>query len=338
MVSLFRIEEIFPEITDGSADLPRRQSGGSPQSLAVTLVADYTLRNDAWLPAVALVPLLGEFGVSTAAARVAISRLARRAVLESHRRGRFTSYRLTRPAALELSVGGVGIAEFAAGPESWDGCWTFVTFSMPKEESTRRNALRVYLRWHGFAPLYDAVWVSPQPLPAHELAGLAAEAAGAITVVRARHIPLGTGADRSPVEAYDVEAIAERYGRFVRRWSELLPAIAAGSVTGPAAVRARTEVMETYRQFPTIDPMLPTRLMPPGWPRPQARDVFVAVYDGLAGPAQEHVRAVAADGPRPDIEAHTVAEMRAGVAERGSRRDPTPAAGTERAATRSGRA
>ncbi|WP_271189602.1 PaaX family transcriptional regulator [Dactylosporangium matsuzakiense] len=328
MVSPFRIEDIFPEITDGSADLPRRQSGASPQSLAVTLVADYTLRNDTWLPAVALVALLGEFGLSKAAARVAISRLTRRAVLESYRHGRFTSYRLTRQAAMELSVGGVGIAAFAAEPESWDGHWTFVTFSMPKEESTRRNALRVYLRWHGFAPLYDAVWVSPQPLPPHELAGLAAEASGAITVVRARHIPLGTGADRNPVDAYDVEAVAERYDIFVRRWSRLLPGIANGSVTGSAAVRARTEVMESYRQFPTIDPMLPTQLMPAHWPRPQARDVFIAVYDGLAESAQEHVRAVAADGPRLDIEAHTVAEMRAGVAEYVSGRTPAPATRT----------
>jgi phenylacetic acid degradation operon negative regulatory protein len=62
--------------------------------------------------------------------------------------------------------------------------------------------------------------------------------------------------------------------------------------------------------------MLPTELVPPGWPRRRAREVFVAVYDGLARPAQEHVRAVAAGGARQpgyEIEAHTVAEMRARV-------------------------
>jgi phenylacetic acid degradation operon negative regulatory protein len=74
--------------------------------------------------------------------------------------------------------------------------------------------------------------------------------------------------------------------------------------------------MDTYRRFPTIDPMLPTELIPSGWPRGRAREVFVAVYDGLARPAQEHVRAVAADDarqPRRGIEAHTVADMRARV-------------------------
>ena len=47
-----------------------------------------------------------------------------------------------------------------------------------------------------------------------------------------------------------------------------------------------------------------------------AREVFAAVYDGLAGPAQEHVRAVVAAagaGPRLDIQAHTVDEMHAGI-------------------------
>jgi phenylacetic acid degradation operon negative regulatory protein len=312
----FQIEEIFPDATARSARLPRRPSGSSAQGLAVTLMADYTLRNDAWMPATALVTLLGDFGVTNAAARVTISRLARRGVLESRRHGRYSAYRLTRQAAAELSGGGVWIADFAAEPESWDGSWTFVTFSLPKEETTQRNALRVHLRWRGFAPLYDGVWVSPQPLPPQELAELAPVASGGVTVLRAQHIALDTDADRCPIRAWDVEAIAELYETFVREWSKLLPGIAGGSVTGAEAVRARTQVMDTFRRFPMIDPELPTKLMPPGWPRVGAREVFVAVYDGLAEPAEKYVRAVAAnvtEGPRLDIQAHTVAEIHAGI-------------------------
>src|SRR5436305_407914 len=65
----FNIEEIFPAQGGGSGRLPRRQSGSSPQGLAVTLMADYTLRTRAWLPSAAIVALLDEFGVGTAAAR-----------------------------------------------------------------------------------------------------------------------------------------------------------------------------------------------------------------------------------------------------------------------------
>ena len=316
MVFPFQIEEIFPDVAAPSTRLPRRQSGSSPQGLAVTLMADYTLRNNAWLPVTALVTLLGEFGVTTAAARAAISRLVRRGVLESRRHGKYGSCRLTPVAGEELSSGGIGVADFAAEPESWDGSWTFVTFSMPKEAKTQRNALRVHLRWRGFAPLYDGLWVSPRPLPQQELTYLAPVAFGAITVLRAQHIPLQTDCDLSPIHAWDLEAIAELYEAFVRQWAPLLPKIADGRVTGAEAVLARTEVMDTYRRFPMIDPELPTKLMPPGWPRGRAREVFAAVYDGLAQPAQEHVRAIAAevtDGPRLDIQAHRIADIRAGI-------------------------
>ena len=238
-------------------------------------------------------------------------------MLESRRHGKYGSCRLTPVAGEELSSGGIGVADFAAEPESWDGSWTFVTFSMPKEAKTQRNALRVDLRGGAASPRCTTVlWVSPRPLPQQELTYLAPVAFGAVTVLRAQHIPLQTDCDLSPIHAWDLEAIAELYEAFVRQWAPLLPKIADGRATGAEAVLARTEVMDTYRRFPMIDPELPTKLMPPGWPRGRAREVFAAVYDGLAQPAQEHVRAIAAevtDGPRLDIQAHRTADIRAGI-------------------------
>jgi phenylacetic acid degradation operon negative regulatory protein len=90
----------------------------------------------------------------------------------------------------------------------------------------------------------------------------------------------------------------------------------AGQITGAEAVRVRTEVMETYRRLPILDPQLPGRLLPPGWLRGPARNLFAALYDGLAETAEDHVRAVAAhfaDAPLPGIRAHTVAELAAGL-------------------------
>ncbi|MGP3982492.1 PaaX family transcriptional regulator [Streptomyces sp. KR80] len=316
MVSLFDIEGIFPGDGVESGRLPRRQSGSSPQELTAILIADYTFPARAWLPSAAIVALLGEFGVTVGAARTTISRLARRGVLESSRQGRYSSYRLTKEAAANLWSGGGSIAAFTAHSDSWDGFWTLIAFSIPEEHSTRRRALRTELRWRGCAPLYDGVWVSPQPLTPRGRAELSALPLGMISVFRAQHLELETGADRNPVEAWDLRGIADQYNAFIRRWSRLVPRIAAGSVTGAAAVRARTEVMDAYRRFPVLDPLLPIDLLPPGWPRARAREVCVAVYDGLAQPAEEHVRAVVArfaDGPQRDIRAHTIAGMSAGI-------------------------
>ncbi|WP_158852572.1 PaaX family transcriptional regulator [Saccharothrix deserti] len=327
MVSPFDVEEIFPDVGADSVRLPRRQRGSSPQGLAVTLIADYTLRTRAWLPTAAIVALLGEFGVTIGAARTAISRLARRGVLEGSRQGRHSSYRLTEPATVNLSIGGTSIAAFATGPDSWDGSWTVIVFTMPKEEKSRRSSLRAELRWRGYAPLYDGVWVSPHPLTQQEHAELVAVTPGATTAFRSRHLQFESDVTRDPIEAWDIAAIAEQYETFIERWNPVLPRIRAGDITGAAAVRARTEVMDTYRRFPALDPLLPIELMPPDWPRAHAREVFLAVYDGLAEPAQDHVRAVAAhvdNGPRPDIRAHTVAEMATGmsIASPGTSDDP----------------
>ncbi|WP_053715174.1 hypothetical protein [Saccharothrix sp. NRRL B-16348] len=177
VVSPFDVEEIFPDVAD-PVRLPRRQNGSSPQGLTVTLIADYTLHVRAWLPTEAIVALLGDFGITTGAARTAISRLARRGVLEGSRRGRHSSYRLTEPAAGDLSFGGTSIAAFAAGPDSWDGSWTAFVFTMPKEEKSRRSSLRAQLRFRGYAPLYDGVWVSPHPMKEQDHAELVAAVNG----------------------------------------------------------------------------------------------------------------------------------------------------------------
>ena len=314
MTSPYDIEEIFPDDAAGTVQLPRRQNGSSPQGLTVTLLADYTLRNRAWFPSAAIVALLAEAGVSQAGARTAISRLARRGVLEGRRQGRRSSYRLTPATAGFLSIGGSAIvAPFDAEP--WDEHWTVIAFSLPREQAAQRRGLRAQLRWMGFAPLYDGLWISPRGF-----SGKAGEQLAAfgptMTVFRARHVEAGDGTGRSPLDAWNTATIARRYESFIATWHPLLARMQAGQISGTEAVRARTEVMDTYRRMPILDPGLPSRLLPTDWLRRPARDLFVAVYDGLAPHAEEHVRAVAAactDEPLGGIGAHSVAELAAGL-------------------------
>lgn len=315
MTSPFDIEEIFPNDVS-EVRFPRRQSGNAPQDLAVTLLADYTLRARDWLPSAAIMALLGESGVTLGGARTAISRLTRRGVLEGSRQGRKSSYRLTPAAAAHLSKGGSWVVSSAAAIQTWDGWWTLIAFSLPQEESTRRRVLRGRLRWAGYAPLYDGLWISPGTTTGDAQGLLAQVNLGAVTVFRAHHIEVTVSSGRNPIDAWDIRAIAAEYESFVRRWGSFLTGISAGRVTGAEAVRARTEVMDTYRRFPSLDPRLPLQLLPAGWLRQRAREVFAAVYDGLATAAEEHVRAVVAryaDDTQLSIRAHTIADLLAGV-------------------------
>jgi len=281
------------------------------------LMADYTLRTRAWVPSATIVALLGDANVSPAGARTAISRLSRRDVLEGCRDGRRSSYRLTGPAAAHLSVGGSWIAASTQQHPPWDGWWTLVAFSLPKEMSVQRRALRGQLRWLGCAPLYDGLWISPRELTPKATAQLTRYDFAAVTVLRARQSELDATTTRRPIAAWDVAGIAHEYESFIHRWSTLPPRIRRGQVGGAEAVRARTEVMDTFRRFPVLDPQLPVQLLPAHWPRQRVRDLFVAVYDGLADAAQRHVRTIAdrhAHQPQPGIAAHSVADLVAGIA------------------------
>jgi phenylacetic acid degradation operon negative regulatory protein len=316
--SPYDIEEIFPGDGAGTVRLPRWQAGNAPQGLAVTLLADYTLSTRASLPSAAIVALLAEAGVSHAGARAAISRLARRGVLEGSRQGRNSSYRLTAAAALVLSTGGRGIVSSAADTKTWDQQWTLIAFSLPRDEVTQRRELRSRLRWLGYAPLYDGLWVSPRDLIEHTRTQLTRLTFGTLTVFRARHVDLDSTIRRNPMDAWDTAAIARQYESFIEQWSPLPPRVHAARITGAEAVRARTEVMDSYRRLPILDPQLPMQLLPPGWLREPARNLFAEVYDGLAAPAQDYVRAVASrftTDPLPGIRAHTVADLLSGLSD-----------------------
>jgi phenylacetic acid degradation operon negative regulatory protein len=236
--------------------------------------------------------------------------------LEGHRHGRHSSYRLTQSTAAHLSLGGIRVAAAGAAAEPWDEYWTVIAFTLPHAEGAQRRTLRTHLRWQGYAPLYDGLWVSPSSLHDDARKLLNEVGLGAVTVFRARHLASATTGQRDPIDAWDVTAIAAQYDSFIRAWTPLLPQIRSGQITGAEAVNTRTKIVDIYRRFSVIDPQLPLPLLPAGWPRRPARDVFEAVYDGLAQAAEHHVRTVVArhaTGRPPAIRAHTVAELLAGV-------------------------
>ena len=53
--------------------------------------------------------------------------------------------------------------------------------------------------------------------------------------------------------------------------------------------------MDEWRQFPDLDPELPGDVLPTGWPRNEARQVFAHVYDALGPLAELRVRQILAE-------------------------------------------
>ena len=274
--------------------LPRMQAGAQPQHLLITLLGDYWYGRREHLPSAALVRLLAEFGVTPVGARAALSRLARRGLLESSRVGRRTYYGLTERAAAVIADGARRIYSFGTSSRSWSGQWTVAAFSIPEEQRDVRHALRSRLRWLGFAPLYDGVWVTAGDEAAAATAVLKELEIGVATVMTAVVAP-GSPLSGDPLGAWDLAGLRQRYREFVAKYGPLLERIGAGEVGPSEALVARTAVMNEWRNFPNLDPDLPPELLPQPWPRAEARRIFVEVYNGLGPLAQVRVRHVLAE-------------------------------------------
>jgi phenylacetic acid degradation operon negative regulatory protein len=257
-----------------------------PQHLLLTLLGDYWYPRSDELPSTALVALLGEFGVSEANARAALSRLSRRGLLASRRDGRRTSYWLTPAGLRVLREGTLRIFTFGTRPREWDGRWTVVAFSIPEDNRGLRSTLRTRLAWLGFAAPFDALWMSPGDREGEAAALLAELAVHTATIVVGKVSQL---APLDPARAWDLDGLAASYAAFASRFARVAARVAAGDLAPAEALIHRTAVIDVWRNFPAVDPELPDGLLPRGWPREQARATFTAIYDGLGQAAARRV-------------------------------------------------
>jgi phenylacetic acid degradation operon negative regulatory protein len=101
------------------------------------------------------------------------------------------------------------------------------------------------------------------------------------------------GPGRQPIDAWDLDEIEEMYSEFVDKYSALYERIQRGDVGAATALEARTRIMESWRGFPSRDPDLPVELLPRQWPRAQAHDLFVGIYDALGPLAAFRVQQIA---------------------------------------------
>ncbi|HEX6526755.1 MAG TPA: PaaX family transcriptional regulator C-terminal domain-containing protein [Streptosporangiaceae bacterium] len=263
-----------------------------PPRLLLTLLGDYWWQRSEPLPSAAIVAVLAEFGVSDSAARAALSRLTRNGLLITSKTGRSTFVQLSTRAAAILDDGARRIFSFGAANQPWDGMWSLVAFSIPEDNRAARDHLRKQLRWLGFAPLYDGLWVSPRDHAAEVADHLKDLGITTATAFRATSVP---GQEDIPARAWDLNGLRARYEHFIAFAGKLRDATAAGLVPAADALVARTRVMDEWRAFPGLDPDLPAELLPGGWPRAAARELFICCYDLLGPLAAKRVRQIITD-------------------------------------------
>jgi phenylacetic acid degradation operon negative regulatory protein len=277
-----------------------------PQDLVVSLLGTYVRPFGDTVWSGGLVLVLGEFGFSQGAARVALTRLVRRGLIERVRSGRHVHYRIT-PRCERLLLEGDGRIFSLGSERGGEGVWTLMWHQIPEGQRLERSRLARRLRFLGFGSAQDSVWVSPHD-HAEEVRELLAE----LGVAEFATLFTASGEDASGLPAFvsrawDLSGLVERYEAFVDEFGAYLSGVGEEAPGGGHAVRSasdqeafvvRTRLVHLFREFPILDPELPDDLAPPvEGPRRRAVEVFHALYEGLAPASQRHFDEVTGASP-----------------------------------------
>ena len=271
-------------------DQLRRRSVGAPaaRSVLLTVLGEYVMpRHDAlWQET--LIDALGTLGYKPQAARQALARSVTAGWLRAERVGRRSRVELTAETSAMLESGARRIYAFGS-PWEWDGRWLVVVLRVPEERRDVRHQARTQLAWAGFGSLGGGLWISPHAEREEELRGLSGEGSAAeLLSLRAEFGSLGD--PRKIVEeAWDLDAVSAAYTTFIDDFARRRPR------TPEAVFAAQTMLVHEWRKFPFLDPDLPAEMLPAGWPREPAHDLFTERHDAWSTTARDYFGSLEAE-------------------------------------------
>ena len=266
---------------DPAPTLSRRHAAGAPSArgLLFTLLGEFVLPGGgtAWTSAV-----LGAFarlGVEEKTTRQALMRTAASGWLDAEKAGRRTRWRLTASARKMLTEGANRIYSFTGPVESWDGRWLLVYARIPESDRRARHVVRSRLSWAGFGSLGAGLWISPHPDREDEAISVLREAG----VAADAHVFVARRSGLAEVqvmvaEAWDLGAIEEQYEVFLEEFRAAAP---------PDVLARQVELVQAWRRFPAIDPVLPRELLPARWSGLKAARLFADRHQRWSAEAEQ---------------------------------------------------
>jgi phenylacetic acid degradation operon negative regulatory protein len=258
-----------PLMAEPGPALSRRHAAGaaSARGLLFTVLGEFVLPTggSAWTSA--FIEVFGRLGVEEKAIRQALARTAADGWIKPERHGRRTRWWLTPAGERLLTEGTERIYAFAGSQRAWDGSWLLVLARAPETGRPARHLLRTRLTWAGLGSPAPSVWITThtdRQAEVEQVLHQTGVTGGQIFVARHR----GGGELAALVgQAWDLPAIDQRYQEFLAEFAS------------PAAADPLTHLIElvhAWRRFPSVDPGLPARLLPPGWSGARAAKLFAA--------------------------------------------------------------
>jgi phenylacetic acid degradation operon negative regulatory protein len=259
-----------------------------PQLMVFTLSADYVQHHGGVINSRALVRIGNELGLSEAAVRSAVARMARTGWLTAGKGPTRATYALTpqmRTLVRDLTR---RIVTRRDGP--WSGDWTILSYVLKNTPREVRDRFRQRLTWLGFGQLMPGTCIAPHDLQS-ELDELIRDlnVSGSVEFFYGQHLGL-TETSELVRRCWNVGGINRYYDYFVERHEPLFEADSRRFAQGSPppdneCFVHRFFLIHEYLRFFCLDPDLPSQLIPPNWAGGHAAELFGAYHQLLAEPA-----------------------------------------------------
>lgn len=252
----------------------RRQRPLRGGSLIVTIFGDSILPRGGAIALGSLIRLAAPFGLKERLVRTASARLAQEGWLEARRSGTLSEYHLSATGRERFAEATRRI--YSEPQTDWSGRWTVVV--VPAMPAAQRKQVSAELLWRGFGALAANVFAHPE-LDARSLAAQR-HSVDYLTDVIVFEADLT--ADDAPQRliglGWDLQDLASRYLRFVKRFERIRAALETGSLDPQQCFSVRTLLIHEYRRLHLRDPLLPARLLPTDWPGAPAAVLCGNIY------------------------------------------------------------
>lgn len=215
------------------------------------------------LPGVGLTRLLGDFGLTEAAARALLLRMRQEGKLESVRRGRGVGYRLAGEYARRYQRIRAADPALEAG---WPGSFHALLYQVPESHRPFRDALRRAAVGLGYGLLQQGVLIAMADRTA-ELALGEAPADAQLFVTRLAMDD--ADAARAARLAWDLDELGGVYEGHIGALRAALDGLAGPPEPGPHTLRRYADLLRNAMVESLRSPRLPAALFPADWPLPR---------------------------------------------------------------------
>jgi phenylacetic acid degradation operon negative regulatory protein len=265
-----------------------------PSSFILDIYGSFARRGlGSWIAVAHLIRLMGDLGIDEQSVRSAASRMKRRGLLETAKRGRLSGYALSEEAVRIIDEGDRRIYGSQEPADLAEG-WALAVFSVPEVERRKRHLLRSRLEWLGFGNPAPGVWIAPRRLfPDAQRMIERLELTRYVHLFEASYRGFDdVGA--MVARAWDLRRLDSLYQAFIADREPVVERWLDPRTAGDERQAFVDYIMAVHqwRKFPYLDPGLPAEVLPPDWAGRRAAAIFFDLVRRLEILAFRHAFAI----------------------------------------------